>query len=192
MARGNWPHRRRTSRWRRYDSRNGARFIYEYDLNIPWRHEVRIEDRLEPETRKFYPVCAAGDGACPPEDCGGPESFMDHRDDWYSFDALSLVNRLRCSTPGRDSPPARVAIANRLHPRLQPRRTRARFTITPRAQALAGYGSRKPSESAPVALASSLARAVDSGITIHLRVEGAQIPIHRGHLLRLIAARLPI
>jgi hypothetical protein len=22
--------------------RKGARFIYEYDLNIPWRHEVRI------------------------------------------------------------------------------------------------------------------------------------------------------
>ena len=27
--------------------RKGARLIYEYDLNIPWRHEVRIEDRLE-------------------------------------------------------------------------------------------------------------------------------------------------
>jgi hypothetical protein len=27
----------------------------------------------------------------------------------------SLVNRLRCSTPGCSSPPARVAIANRLH-----------------------------------------------------------------------------
>src|ERR1700722_15484503 len=38
--------------------RKGARFIYEYDLNIPWRHEVRIEDRLEPEAQKTYPVCA--------------------------------------------------------------------------------------------------------------------------------------
>ena len=74
--------------------RNGARFIYEYDLNIPWRHEVRIEDRLEPDTRKFYPVCTAGDGACPPEDCGGPESFMDHRDDWYSFDALEDLDTM--------------------------------------------------------------------------------------------------
>jgi len=68
--------------------RKGARFTYEYDLNIPWRHEVRIEDRLEPDARKTYPVCTAGDGACPPEDCGGPENFMDHRDDWFSFDAL--------------------------------------------------------------------------------------------------------
>lgn len=68
--------------------RKGARFIYEYDLNIPWRHEVRIEDWLELDARKTYPVCAGGDGACPPEDCGGPESFMDHRNDRFSFDAL--------------------------------------------------------------------------------------------------------
>jgi len=26
--------------------RKGNRFLYEYDLNIPWRHGVRIEDRL--------------------------------------------------------------------------------------------------------------------------------------------------
>jgi hypothetical protein len=70
--------------------RKGARFIYEYDLNIPWRHEVRIEDRLEPEDRKNYPLCTGGSGACPPEDCGGPEIFMDHRNDWYSFDALDI------------------------------------------------------------------------------------------------------
>ena len=74
--------------------RKGARFIYEYDLNIPWRHEVRIEDRLEPDVRKTYPVCTAGDGACPPEDCGGPESFMDHRDDRFSFDALEDLDTM--------------------------------------------------------------------------------------------------
>ena len=57
--------------------RKGAWLNYEYDLNIPWRHEIRIEDRLEREVRKTYPVCTGGDDACPPEDCGGPESFMD-------------------------------------------------------------------------------------------------------------------
>ena len=36
--------------------RRGARFTYEYDLNIPWRHEVRIEEsRLEAEPGKAYP-----------------------------------------------------------------------------------------------------------------------------------------
>jgi hypothetical protein len=74
--------------------RKGARFIYEYDLNIPWRHEVRIEDRLEPEARKTYPVCTGGDGACPPEDCGGPERFMDHRNDRFSFDALEDLDTM--------------------------------------------------------------------------------------------------
>ena len=32
--------------------RKGQRFVHEYGLNIPWRHEVRIEDRLKPEARK--------------------------------------------------------------------------------------------------------------------------------------------
>jgi len=74
--------------------RKGARFIYEYDLNIPWRHEVRVEDRLEPEARKTYPVCTGGGGACPPEDCGGPESFMARRDDRLSFDALEDLDTM--------------------------------------------------------------------------------------------------
>jgi hypothetical protein len=74
--------------------RKGARLIYEYDLNIPWRHEVRIEDRLEREARKTYPVCTGGDGACPPEDCGGPESFMDHRNDWLSLEAFEDLDTM--------------------------------------------------------------------------------------------------
>ena len=74
--------------------RKDARFVYEYDLNIPWRHEVRIEDRLEPEARKTYPVCAGGGGACPPEDCGGPENFMARRDDRFSFDALEDLDTM--------------------------------------------------------------------------------------------------
>ena len=47
--------------------RKGAWFIYEYDLNIPWRHEIRIED-LGDRTDKTYPLCAAGDGAGLPDD----------------------------------------------------------------------------------------------------------------------------
>lgn len=74
--------------------RKGARFIYEYDLNIPWRHEIRIEDHLEPETRKTYPNCSGGDGACPPEDCGGAESFMARRDDRFSFEALEDLDTM--------------------------------------------------------------------------------------------------
>jgi len=74
--------------------RKGARFIYEYDLNIPWRHEVRIEDRLRLETGKTYPLCSGGSGACPPEDCGGPQSFMAGRDERFSFDALEDLDTM--------------------------------------------------------------------------------------------------
>jgi hypothetical protein len=46
--------------------RKGARFIYEYDLNIPWRHEVRIEERLELDARKAYPFCTGAAGPVHP------------------------------------------------------------------------------------------------------------------------------
>jgi len=68
--------------------RKGARFVYEYDLNIPWRHEVRIEDRQQPVVGRAYPACIGGSGACPPEDSGGPAAFMAGRDDLLSLDAL--------------------------------------------------------------------------------------------------------
>ena len=74
--------------------RKGARFVYEYDLSIPWRHEIRIEDRLKPGAGKSSPLCTDGDGACPPEDCGGPESFMATRDDRFSFDALEDLDTM--------------------------------------------------------------------------------------------------
>ena len=47
--------------------RKRARFAYEYDLNIPWRHSVRIEDLMIPESGASYPVCVGGQGPCPPE-----------------------------------------------------------------------------------------------------------------------------
>jgi hypothetical protein len=68
--------------------RKGARFVYEYDLNAVWRHEIRIEGRLDPDPRKAYPACLDGNGACPPEDCGGPADYLERRDDVLSLDAF--------------------------------------------------------------------------------------------------------
>ena len=68
--------------------RKAARFLYEYDLNIPWRHGVRIEDRLARQTNMEYPACLGGGGACPPEDCDDPAGFMARRDGALSWDAL--------------------------------------------------------------------------------------------------------
>jgi hypothetical protein len=60
--------------------RVGARFRYEYDLNIPWEHEVRLESRHEAKPQRSYPVCLDGDGSCPPEDCGGVSGFLARRE----------------------------------------------------------------------------------------------------------------
>jgi Plasmid pRiA4b ORF-3-like protein len=64
--------------------RKGVRFLYEYDLNIPWEHEVRLEDRFPACTGKSYPRCTGGDGNCPTEDCGGPLAFMTQSDLAYN------------------------------------------------------------------------------------------------------------
>jgi hypothetical protein len=68
--------------------RKGARFIYEYDLSIPRRHEVRIEDHLPAEPGETYPPCTGGGGACPPEDCGGPEGYLAGLDEAVSVEAF--------------------------------------------------------------------------------------------------------
>ena len=49
---------------------------------------IRIEDQLQAEQGKAYPVCTGGNGACPPEDCGGPANFLASRDDMLSVEAL--------------------------------------------------------------------------------------------------------
>lgn len=51
------------------------RFIYEYDFSIHpamgawrywWRHEIRVETILTPQTNQIYPVCVGGKGVCTP------------------------------------------------------------------------------------------------------------------------------
>ncbi|HYZ60916.1 MAG TPA: plasmid pRiA4b ORF-3 family protein [Acetobacteraceae bacterium] len=74
--------------------RRGARFTYEYDLNVPWRHELRVEDHLAAEPGKAYPFCTGGGGACPPEDCGGPEGYFAGLDEARSLDAVGDLDTM--------------------------------------------------------------------------------------------------
>jgi Plasmid pRiA4b ORF-3-like protein len=45
-----------------------------------WEHDVVLEKRLYPDPEARLPVCIAGKGACPPEDCGGPWGYADLKD----------------------------------------------------------------------------------------------------------------
>lgn len=47
------------------------RFTYLYDFGDSWEHTIKVESVGPPELGQRYPVCVAGERACPPEDCGG-------------------------------------------------------------------------------------------------------------------------
>ena len=61
--------------------RVNERFLYEYDLNDGWEHQVRVEARLGLEEKRIYPCCIGGKRRAPPEDCGGPHAFVTRRDE---------------------------------------------------------------------------------------------------------------
>lgn len=68
--------------------RRHAKVTYTYDMGDGWAHEIRIEDRLEAENDRRYPVCVGGQGACPPEDCGGPDGYQARREEAMSSEAF--------------------------------------------------------------------------------------------------------
>ncbi|MBW6462070.1 MAG: plasmid pRiA4b ORF-3 family protein [DPANN group archaeon] len=47
------------------------KFRYEYDFGDCWDHIITVEKILNKEDSKKYPVCIAGEMACPPDDSGG-------------------------------------------------------------------------------------------------------------------------
>jgi hypothetical protein len=61
---------------------------------VPWRHELRVEDQLAAEPGKTYPLCTGGGGACPPEDCGGPEGYFAGLDEATSLDAVEDLDTM--------------------------------------------------------------------------------------------------
>jgi len=53
------------------------RFVYTYDYGDNWEHIIELVEIKEPQSGIKYPVCLAGERACPPEDCGGPWNYPD-------------------------------------------------------------------------------------------------------------------
>jgi Plasmid pRiA4b ORF-3-like protein len=53
----------------------GPRLNYTYDFGDGWDHTIVLEKTLDPDPVLRYPVCLAGKGKCPPEDCGGIPGF---------------------------------------------------------------------------------------------------------------------
>ncbi|MFF5263466.1 plasmid pRiA4b ORF-3 family protein [Actinomadura viridis] len=60
---------------------------YTYDFGDGWEHDIVLEEALTPGTEVAVPVCTAGKGACPPEDCGGVWGYEGLKDTLADPDA---------------------------------------------------------------------------------------------------------
>ncbi len=49
----------------------GVVAAYDYDFGDGWQHNILLEGILLREHSAKYPLCVAGERACPPEDCSG-------------------------------------------------------------------------------------------------------------------------
>lgn len=57
----------------------GDSILYEYDFGDQWLHEIVLERVGTLSQTGNYPVCTSGKNAGPPEDCGGPEAYINAR-----------------------------------------------------------------------------------------------------------------
>ena len=71
--------------------RKGERFEYEYDFGDFWQHDIYLERVLPHDPDTIYPVCIAGAGDCPPEDCGGPEGYQRLCAERYSWEVMEQI-----------------------------------------------------------------------------------------------------
>jgi len=55
--------------------KQGDRFGYLYDFGDNWAHHLSVDKVIPAERGVRYPRCIAGQGACPPEDVGGPWGY---------------------------------------------------------------------------------------------------------------------
>jgi len=80
--------------------REKEKFLYEYDFSICpsmgtwrywWRHQIRVESILTPDPKQLDPICTAGKGSCPPENCGGPWGFLQAKEEFFIGDVLERL-----------------------------------------------------------------------------------------------------
>jgi hypothetical protein len=56
-------------------SKEGDSMHYDYDFGDNWEHEITLDELLTATPDSRYPLCVAGERACPPEDCGGTGGY---------------------------------------------------------------------------------------------------------------------
>jgi hypothetical protein len=69
--------------------------VYVYDFNAWWRHDIRVERRLLRQQPAPLPHCVAGCAACPPEDIGGIEEYLESKEERSEYEFLEWIESLR-------------------------------------------------------------------------------------------------
>ena len=77
---------------------------YEYDFGDGWEHEVAVKGRRRGRRGHGMPRGIAGEGACPPEDCGGPGGFAELKELLAGPPSLPNVRRCACGLAKIDHP----------------------------------------------------------------------------------------
>ena len=78
------------------------KFVYVYDFGDSWVHDITVEN-VDQDDELDYPICLAGKGACPPEDCGGPWGYEElkkemDKDEISEFDQEEVNEELESIT----------------------------------------------------------------------------------------------
>jgi hypothetical protein len=71
--------------------REREKFSYEYDFYSSWKHQIRVEAIELDKKDLILPVCIAGKGNCPPENCGGALEFIRLRQQHSRFELAVRV-----------------------------------------------------------------------------------------------------
>ena len=82
------------------------KFVYVYDFGDSWVHDITVE-KIDQDADLDHPVCLAGKGACPPEDCGGPWGYEElkeemDKDEINEFDLEEVNEELEGITAGSE------------------------------------------------------------------------------------------
>jgi Plasmid pRiA4b ORF-3-like protein len=121
----------------------GDELVYTYDFGDGWEHDIVLEDIIQNAQGVTPPVCLGGEGACPPEDCGGPWGYAelkavladpahkqhDERLDWLGLEsgdefdpALFSVDAVNARLSGLRKAPEPVRTVVRVQPRAKKRK----------------------------------------------------------------------
>ena len=76
---------------KRFCFKCGDKFLYEYNFIDNWEHEIRVEKVFSYNESKIYPLCISGKRTVPPENCGGPWSFMELKQKYSKYHIASRL-----------------------------------------------------------------------------------------------------